>query len=235
MRVDDLQARQLRKDAAQYEPECRDARIEHVAEQVLEPVVPQPVLCDRPRRVEAEWCAELGKPRVDRTQVVRVDRGSGDVGVDQHPAQTEPRHRVIEHLERRVRVLPRNRREAVEAAAVLSLCLRPYLVEGERDLLRPLGRKPVDVAERRRARDDGVDPRALVDLELPLQLVEMRADREPVVRRELKNVAVALAPAARVLRALGVGVPEEPRVPVGLAVDDSSHRATIGRSPSTSS
>src|SRR5439155_4887108 len=109
-----------------------------------------------------------------------------------------------------------NRGEAVEAAAVPSLRLRAQLVQRERDLLRALDRQPIDVAERRRAGDNDIDPRGLVDLELLLQLVEVGADREPPVGRELEEVSVALGPAARVLRALGVRVPEEPRVPVGL-------------------
>src|SRR5439155_18920517 len=98
--------------------------------------------------------------------------------------------------------------------------------------LRALDPPPVDIAERRRARDDDIDPCGLVGIELLLQLVEVGADREPPVGRELEEVSVALGPAARVLRALGVRVPEEPRVPVGLAVDDPAHHgSTISRSP----
>src|SRR5262245_63928147 len=112
--------------------------------------------------------------------------------MDQDAPQAELRHRILEHLERGVRVLPRNRREAEEAAGVLPLGLGTQLVQRERNILRLGDRKRVDVAERRGTGDDRVDPRRLVYLELLLELVEVRTDREPPVGRQLEEIPIAV-------------------------------------------
>src|SRR5439155_15574800 len=122
---------------------------------------------------------------------------------------------------------------------VPALRLRARLVQRVGDLLRPIDREPVHLAERGRAGHDRVDPGRLERLQLQVELVEVRADREPAVGRELEGVAVSVAAAARVIRQIEVRLPEQTRVPVRLRIDYAQRlspaRSTASTSRATSS
>ena len=140
--------------------------------------------------------------------------------MDQHAAQPEVHDRVVQRRQGGVGVLPRQRRQSVEASGIRLLGSRAFRVHRMRDLAGPAGLQPVDVAERSGAGDDRVDPGGREHLELVLEVGEPCPPGHEAPRRDLERVAVAVAAAARIVVQIQEGVEQRGREPVTLRIDD---------------
>ena len=166
-----------------------ERRVEEKPDERHQPVLLHHVDVDRMGGVNIENRAHVVRRFVDRPEALVAERDAVDVAEQHRPAQTELARSPPEFLQRRVRIVERQRRKRCEVPAA-RLDRFPELVVHHRRERRRVSRR-LDVRSRRRQRHDLHRDAVLVQHVLPVREIAMSADGDVVVARIVKvRVAV---------------------------------------------